>query len=520
MRADDSAGDAWGVAACLFLVACTPVDDAPTRVPDDTGSAPAAWVTSPREARDLDDTPGVLRVHLLAARTQLDLGDGVPVEGYGYAERDTDGGVVPAIYPGPTLRARVGDIFVVTLENTLDVPTTIHWHGVAAPESMDGAGWMDTAIAPGESFTYTFPLTRAGTAWYHPHIDVARQVDLGLQGFLVVEDPAEPVTDELLLDFDTWGEGPGVETTDTDPGGQRRPANPAARTGGDTGMGHGGGGASHVYTSGTARWVVNGRLDAQVLVPAGKPVRARLLNASNTSWLDLRAPEGATLRLLADDQGLRGGPEDVSQVVLAPGDRAEVEVLVPTGTVGAAFNWSAAPYSLAGGETPGAPLPVVRFFADGGPDRAGSAAWPFTGALPTPDPGRTDLAYVLTGDTHTDTWRINGERWPDVTPAQLALGAEVVIDVRNLSATRHPFHVHGHRFEVLSIDGVVPAVQTWADTVDVGIRGRVRLRMVADNPGRWMVHCHVLEHEAAGMMTLFEVGTPVVGVSRPTGTAP
>ncbi len=497
----------WGLTACAVLAGCTPTEGTPVRVHDDTGRAPPAWVTSPREARDLDDAPDVLRVHLVATRMQLDLGDGVPVEGYGYAERAADGTLGPAGSPGPTLRARVGDTLVATLDNTLDVPTTIHWHGVAAPESMDGAGWMDAAIAPGESFTYTVPLTRAGTFWYHPHVDVARQVDLGLQGFLVVEDPAEPVLDELLLDFDTWGEGPGVATTEPDTAATRRRTERAARTGGDTGMGHGGG-DPHVDTSGTARWSVNGRLDAAVLLPAGRPVRARLLNASNTAWLDLRPPEGATLRVLADDQGLRGDAEEVPRVVLSPGDRAEVEVRVPTGTVGAAFTWSAAPFALAGGEALGASVPVVRFSADGGADADTPASWRFTGALPTPDPGRTDLAYVLTGDTHTDSWRINGEVWPDVTPAQVPLGAELVIEVRNLSATRHPFHVHGHRFEILSIDGGVPVTQTWADTVDVGIRGRVRLRMVADNPGRWMVHCHVLGHEAAGMMTRLDVGGP------------
>ena len=495
------------VTTWLFLAACVPAGEVDSvDVHGDAVGPLAVWTASPPEARDLDPSPDIVRVHLLATRTQLDLGDGVPVEGYGYAERDEAGVVGAASYPGPTLRARVGQTLVATLENALDVPTTIHWHGIAAPESMDGAGWMDAAVLPGETFTYTIPLTGAGTAWYHPHMDVARQVDLGLQGFLVVEDPAEPVTDELLLDFDTWGEGPGAAEAPSDTGTRRRRTESQAMAVGDTGHGHGGN--THVDVSTAARWTVNGRLDAQVLLPAGRPVRARILNASNTAWLDLRPPDGGGLRLLADDQGLRGGPKRVSRVVLAPGDRAEIEVLVPSGTVGSVYAWSAAPYSLAGGEALGIPKPVVRFYADGGEGAGVGAPWVFTGALPTHDPGRTDLAYVLTGDTHTDTWRINGERWPDVTPARLTLGDEVVIDVRNLSATRHPFHVHGHRFEILSIDGVAPAVQTWADTVDVGIRGRVRIRMLADNPGSWMVHCHVLGHEAAGMMTHLEVVAP------------
>ena len=100
---------------------------------------------------------------------------------------------------------------------------------------------------------------------------------------------------------------------------------------------------------------------------------------------------------------------------------------------------------------------------------------------------------------------MNGETFPDVTMPSVDLGEEVVIEVRNVSPADHPFHLHGHAFEVLSVDGLPPPVRTVEDTVDVGVRSVVRLLLLADNPGVWMTHCHVLPHAEGGMMTMLEV---------------
>ncbi|MFO0745667.1 MAG: multicopper oxidase domain-containing protein [Myxococcota bacterium] len=102
---------------------------------------------------------------------------------------------------------------------------------------------------------------------------------------------------------------------------------------------------------------------------------------------------------------------------------------------------------------------------------------------------------------------INGETFPDVTIPEVALGADVTLEVRNLSPTHHPFHLHGMPFEVLSQNGVVPAHKTIEDTLDLGLRDVARLRVHADNPGDWMAHCHILPH-AHGMMTILRVSPP------------
>src|SRR6185437_10843483 len=94
--------------------------------------------------------------------------------------------------PGPVIEARQGDVLEVRLTNRLPEPTTIHWHGLQIPASMDGTDMVQHPIAPGESFTYRFKLPDAGTFWYHPHMNETVQLERGLYGAIVVRGPNEP----------------------------------------------------------------------------------------------------------------------------------------------------------------------------------------------------------------------------------------------------------------------------------------------------------------------------------------
>jgi FtsP/CotA-like multicopper oxidase with cupredoxin domain len=447
--------------ALLLLACATPTDTAPTgaatattstpTTPTTTPTAPTepAALVSPAEAADLDPADDVLHVALTAAPHTHVLGD-EPVDGYAY-----NGQV-----PGPTLRAKLGDTLVVDFTNALDTETTIHWHGVHVPWAMDGVTWMQEPILPGESFTYTFTFTQTGTFWYHPHFDTDKQVDLGLYGVIVVEDPADPPMDELVVVLDAAGEDADQVATDQVHEAQVLPT----------------------------AWTLNG-LPAGAAVELGAgPTRLRLLNASNMGYAAL---EGE-LRQIASDQGLLPAAVETDRVLLAPGDRAELELTGPGGV-------SVAPFSLAGGEAWGDPVELMVW--SGG--TAGPAALPYPGGEVSEDPGWTDIGYTFQGDG--DVWMINGELFPDVTVESLALGADAIVEVRNISPSNHPFHLHGHSFEVLSVDGEAPGWRTVEDTIDVGIRSVVRLRLIADNPGDWMAHCHILPHAHQGMMTVLRV---------------
>jgi FtsP/CotA-like multicopper oxidase with cupredoxin domain len=406
---------------------------------------------------DLDPNEGAYQVELRPAATRLVVGD-TEVDAYAY-----NGQV-----PGPTLRVAVGDTVTAILQNDLAAATTVHWHGMRVPEAMDGAGWVDGGVAPGTAFTYAFVANSAGTFWYHPHLDVGAQVDGGLYGAIVVTDPSEPTVDQdVVIVLDAWGERD-------------------ATTGDDHAL----------PDPDTLVWTVNGLVDPVLPARAGERVRARLINTSNQSYVALQAPD---TRLLATDQGRLGAPEGVETLVLAPGDRAEVEWDISAG-----FDVLTAPWVAAGGAALGDPRRIFSVSVDEPGDAPAPLDWPAGVTTPTPDPNRTDLVYVFQGGGEGD-WLINGESWPEVTRHTAALGADTVIEVRNLSSTNHPFHLHGQRFELLSVNGEAPPARRVEDTIDVGIRETVRLLLQADNPGDWLLHCHLLGHEEGGMMTVLRV---------------
>ena len=405
----------------------------------------------------------------LTAAPHTHLIGGVPAEGYAYNGQ----------LPGPTIRARIGDTLRVQLINELEEPTTIHWHGLELPNEMDGVPWMKAPVQPGESFTYEFVLSQSGTFWYHPHFNTAQQVDRGLYGVLVVEDPAEPAVDQdLALVLDGWSEFQGALGDDHHARSQQG-----------------------IVT----QWLVNGALNPTLEVKGGSLVRVRVLNASSAGYLDLRAPE---LNHIASDQGLLPALRTPDRLVLGPGDRAELLFRVGEDDIAL----QTGPWSLNGGATvldAAPPWSKVRTLATLAVSEPATApampSFPWQDLPPTPDPGYRDLVYTFSGSPYTGTWVINGERFPNVTIHTIPAGQPRIIEVRNLSPTEHPFHLHGMVFEVLSVNGQAPAYRQVEDTINVGIRQRVRLRVVANHPGDWMAHCHILTHADDGMMTVLRV---------------
>jgi FtsP/CotA-like multicopper oxidase with cupredoxin domain len=109
------------------------------------------------------------------------------------------------------------------------------------------------------------------------------------------------------------------------------------------------------------------------------------------------------------------------------------------------------------------------------------------------------------------SWAINGHSMTgdgsaDMPPLfNIERGRNCILDFRNETAWWHPMHLHGHSFKVLSRDGVPVPHDIWGDTVMVKPRERVRVAFVADNPGDWMLHCHVMEHQVGGLMAVIRV---------------
>ncbi len=419
-----------------------------------------AW-SNPLEAVDIDPATDVVHIELEAAPFVYTV-NGVEVQGWAY-----NGQV-----PGPTIRVPKGAKLVVDLNNQLPDPTTIHWHGAHVPWSMDGVTWMQAPIASEASFRYEFDLDQAaGTYWYHPHFNTAQQVDLGLYGVLIIEDPAEPAVDfEAIAVLDSHGEFGAEDPED---------------------MNHGLEGAF-------LDWTVNGLTDPILNLPKGKTGRLRILNASNTGYTQLQWP---LMRQIGSDQGLLPQLKSPEKIVLAPGDRADFEIL---GNENADLNLL--PYSLNGGEAFGPTTRLASIELSTGSETAAPLDWPLIALDSSADPGTTDILWTFTGDPRTGQWEMNGETFPDVSIPELDLNQDAIIEIRNMSATEHPFHLHGHAFEILSMNGVAPVQAQFEDTINIPIRGTMRARLLATNPGDWMAHCHILTHAEGGMMTVLRIG--------------
>lgn len=411
--------------------------------------------------------------------------------------------------PGPVLRARRGEVLDLTLHNGLPDPTTIHWHGVRVPNAMDGVPHLtQPPVAPGETFRYRFALADAGTYWYHPHWGTPEQVERGLAGALVVDDDAPPPVDrdEVWL-LDDWRlDGQGRITTDFY---DYMDVSHAGRMG--------------------SRLTVNGEPEPVLALQPGQRLRLRLVNAANARIfaLELRGLPGW---LIARD----GVPADAAvawdgPLLLGPGMRADLivdasvqgrhalvdrfgrgERLLGTLAVDGAATGSPRPPPSPARADP-LPEPVLA--------QAERQTLVFGGGMMSmqgwPDEPWTERAARklrrLSGSREADpVWTVNGHahmgRHDEHAPIfTVPAGRSVHMRLENRTAWWHPIHVHGHHVKLLGRNGQGLPVQTWRDTVLLAPRDSVDVAFVADNPGRWLLHCHVLEHHAGGMGAMFDV---------------
>jgi FtsP/CotA-like multicopper oxidase with cupredoxin domain len=425
------------------------------------------------EADDLDPSDEGVRIELRAAVQVHTIEDWRTGEVY-----EVDGYAYNGVLPGPVIRAKVGDILEVELTNALSVPTTIHWHGLEVPWDMDGVTWMAEPVMPDEVFTYRFELTRSGTFWYHPHYDTANQVDRGLYGALIVEEPDQPNADQDLVVFvDDWSVTTLTEATTW----------------------HVDGAEIHGAHGGEGIWTVNGVVQPTLRLDGGSAARVRIINASNVGYLDIEAGPG---RFIAGDQGLLESPVTERQV-LGPGDRQELEWWPALDD----FQLVDHPYSHHGGAALGDIQSLLDVEVSAPSSMAEPLDFDFSMTEPSVDPGGFDVAYTFHGDPHSDVWLMNGESYPDITVQSIPRESPSIIEVRNVSATAHPFHLHGMFFEILSINGIVPEHRVIEDTIHVGLYETVRLRVEPPNEGDWMAHCHILPHGHGGMMQVLRVET-------------
>jgi FtsP/CotA-like multicopper oxidase with cupredoxin domain len=393
--------------------------------------------------------------------------------------------------PGPTWRLRPGDLLRVRLVNRLDAATNLHTHGLHVSPRGNGDNPF-LRIEPGRSFDYEFQLPadhRPGTFWYHPHLHglVADQLQAGLYGAIVVEDDVLATRERLLIVSDISLRGDGTV----------RPASPL-----EVMMGREG-----------DLVMVNGQLRPELTARAGQRERWRVVNACTSRFLRLALP-GQRLDLLAVDSGHLARPAVVQEVLLAPGNRADLLVTAQPGvselaTLGYDRGQT---MGMMGGDQLSGPATLATFRVAGSPV---ADAPPLPERSPPADlrgrePDRyRDIEFTMGMGAGMGmrgaVFGFDGHAFDhERTDQQVSAGTLEQWIIHNPTPMDHPFHLHVWPVQVIEDNGRAVAEPVWRDVVHVPARGQVTVRVAFDIGGRTVYHCHILDHEDLGMMAVVQ----------------
>jgi FtsP/CotA-like multicopper oxidase with cupredoxin domain len=449
--------------------------------PDVSAAVPTASTPGPAVFENLSLVPGIVEVRLTAAPARLPLKPGTVTDVYAYNGRS----------PGPTLEVREGERVVVRFRNNLPEATTVHWHGLHLPFEADGSPFHP--VAPGEEYEYAFTVRpgSAGTYWYHPHPHhhTATQVARGLYGAVIVralDDPLPPTLTErlLILSDNRFLPDGSLDLAD--------PHSPQGRMDFENGR------------EGDVLFV-SGEVMPTLGIRSGEVQRWRVINTSAGRFYRLAIP-GHTFLHVGSDGGLFERAVEVSEILLASAERVELLVL-GTGEPGSRAALQALPYDRYIPQTRpkdwNEPRDLLTLQYTNESPMAPTALPSVLRPIPALDPGEATTTRLMV----MTQGMINGKLMDmDRIDVSAPLGATEIWEVENLVGLDHPFHLHGFQFQVLDRNGVPEPFRSWKDTVNVPKHQMVRFIVRYDNhPGKWMFHCHILDHEDHGMMGVLEV---------------
>ncbi|GMB01545.1 multicopper oxidase family protein [Pelosinus sp. IPA-1] len=416
--------------------------------------------------------------------------------------------------PGMPIVVKKGDTVRISGTNNLPNATNIHWHGLTVPNDQDGPG---KTIKPGESFNYSFKVNESGTYWYHSHYrPVLDQVDNGLYAPFIVKAPEDDLYsgDHVLVLDDWYLDVNGNRLQGTARGDMERFGN--------------------VET-------VNGKASPAVeplVFHKGELHKLRFINASTAAVHTIKI-SGHKFCVTHTDGHPLVEPYETDAITLSPGERIDAEVAA-TGEEGKSYvieserselgikipiNYQAGQVATVGSpyvppqsrsipgidnRTPDFTLELNSVMDMTAKEQSSNAA-----NAPMSHGGGHDMAAmsmpVMPANESGSMasmmrWTINGKSYPDTEPLQVKLDQVVKIRLWNKDVTTaekmdHPIHIHGTAFQIVSLNGRKPDRETWKDTVNVPAGEYVDIAFTMTNPGTWMLHCHILDHEDGGMMT-------------------
>lgn len=384
--------------------------------------------------------------------------------------------------PGPVLRARQGEVFDIRFQNQLGEGSAVHWHGLRIDNAMDGVpGMTQNVVAAGGEFEYRFRAPDAGTFWYHSHNRSWEQVAKGLYGPLIVEEQTLPDVDhDLIVMIDDW-----------------RMTESGTLADGFENMHD----QAHQGRLGNfARALV----EPVTSVRRGDRVRLRLINVATDRIfpIELAGIEGKVVAL--DGMPLLS-PQELSGLILAPAQRADIIAdITSTAPISFVFPTPDGPYLL--GEIPVEGANTTRQTSEISaltPNEVVSPDMDNAVSLTLTMEGGAMSRRMMQGMMGGDIWALNRQSGLTDTPLHhFERGRTARIRLVNDTRFPHGIHLHGHHFFEVGADNSLGAFR---DTTLVDAGEARDLVCVFDNPGRWLLHCHMLGHQAAGMKTWVEV---------------
>lgn len=360
---------------------------------------------------------------------------------------------------GPTLKLKKGDKVKIKLINNLDENTTFHWHGLEVNGKVDGG--PSQVIKPGKEKTIKFEVNQdSATLWYHPHPspNTAKQVYNGLSGLLYIEDskknnyPSNYGKNDLpiiIQDKTFVSKKLNYSKTKDEDGTQ-----------GDT-----------VLVNG----IVNPKLTAKE-----EKIRLRLLNGSNARDLNLKLSNNQSFEYIASDGGQLKNPKKLKEINLAPSERKEIVIDLS--------------------KMKGEKISLV--------DNDKTVILPISNKEKSSNKSNTPkVGKKIKLEGMNDNVTINGNKFdPNRIDFTQKLNQKEVWEIENvkdkMGGMKHPFHIHGTQFKVLSVDGEKPPkdMRGKKDVISLEPGQKAKIEVVFKNTGTYMFHCHILEHEDNGMM--------------------
>lgn len=414
-------------------------------------------------------------------------------ENYAATDLWTFGGQIP----GTEIRLKQGARFERKLINKLPAETTVHWHGLRVPNDMDGVpGFSQAPVAAGGTFDYSFDLPDAGTYWYHPHMGAPEQVARGLAGAFIVEERDPPDVDgEHVLVIDDWRLTEDAQLSEEFDNGHD--------------LSHAGRIGNFVTVNGQDKMTLNAR--------SGDRMRLRLINAATARVFTLEL-QGLTGWIIALDGMPVAAPFRAKKFPLGPAQRVDLlvdvtaqpgeEAFLVSQERGTGYAVVTLPVSAGGSrKARGAPAPLPPNTVPG-PDLAQARTVPLSmtgGAMAWLESAQHN-GKILDGRglaAQGQFWAFNGVAGMPPDPLVTAgLGESIRLAMVNDTRFAHVIHLHGHHVSILNADGTAGPLR---DSILLAPGQSREIAFVADNPGDWMVHCHMLSHQISGMMSWIRV---------------